>query len=132
MISNPDIAYHQPLALSFPTESEQCDTQRRLAEYAILGGMLKADERYLHSGANVDWSHPMNEAISRACVEAWEQHGADTDEGWRCSVSASLMRYTGRSPILDIAMRRWVFYMMQMYDWQQSIFQDARDTQEAR
>lgn len=100
--------------LDFPPANTP-DFRRGFAEYAILGGMLKADERFLRSGANVDWDHPMSEAIARACVEAWEHFGADTDEGWRCAVGAYLSRYTGRSPLLDSAMHSWVFYLMGIY-----------------
>jgi len=92
------------------------DTKRLFAEYVLLGGMLKADEQCLRSGANVDWSHPMSEAIARACVEAWEQHGAETDEAWRCACGAYLARYTGRSPLRDSAMLAWVGYLIAFYE----------------
>jgi hypothetical protein len=111
MILNPDLS----TGLPFPAPREQDDSRRIWAEYAILGGMLKADEKFLRSGANVDWTHPMSEAIARACVEAWERHGAETDEGWRCAVGASLARYTGRSPLLDSGMLSWCEYLMAIY-----------------
>lgn len=97
--------------IDFPGD-EPNDPNRLFAEYAILGGMLQASEPFIRSGANADWTHPMSEAIARACVEAWEQHGADSDEAWRCHCSAYLARYTGRSPLVDPAMRAWVCYMI--------------------
>jgi len=111
MIFNPDLN----TALAFPVNREQDDGRRIWAEYAILGGMLRADEKFLRSGANVDWTHPMSEAIARACVAAWERHGAETDEGWRCACGAYLSRYTGRSPLLDSAMFAWVRYLIGIY-----------------
>lgn len=109
MTLNPSIGL-----IDFPA-AEVTDAKRIFAEYAILGGMLKADEPFLRSGANVDWSHPMSEAIARACVEAWERYGADTDEGWRCACSALIARYTGRSPLCDSAMFGWVRYLVGIY-----------------
>ena len=100
--------------LDFPPANTP-DFKRTFAEYAILGGMLRADEKFLRSGANVDWDSPMSEAIARSCVEAWERYGADTDEGWRCAVGAYLARYTGRSPLLDSSMLSWCQYLMGIY-----------------
>jgi hypothetical protein len=111
LVVNPEPAF----ALAFPVPREQDDSKRIFAEYAILGGMLNAKERFIRSGANVDWSHPMSEAIARACVEAWERHGADSDEAWRCNVGAFLARYTGRSPLCDSAMLAWCQYLMGIY-----------------
>lgn len=103
----------------FPDPDEEIiDPKRLFAEYAILGGMLQARESFIQSGASTDWSTPLNEAIARACVEAWEQHGAETDEAWRCHCSAFMARYTGRSPLIDPAMRAWVFYMVGFHEMQ--------------
>lgn len=117
MTLNPSATVSNPSAvlLAFPVVREHDDATRLFAEYAILGGMLRADEKLIHSGANLEWTHPMSEAIARACVEAWERYGADTDDGWRCAVSAYLARYTGRSPLLDSAMFSWVRYLIGLY-----------------
>jgi len=115
MTLNPDMA---SVGLAFPQIREQDDKRRIFAEYAILGGMLQAIPSFIESGSNTDFTHPMSEAIARACVEAWEHHGAETDEAWRCHCSAFLARYTGRSPMLDSAMLHWVAYLMAIYDMQ--------------
>lgn len=104
--------------LAFPQIREQDDKRRIFAEYAILGGMLQAIPRFIESGANVDFTHPMSEAIARACVDAWQHHGAETDEAWRCHCSAFLARYTGRSPLLDRAMLNWIAYLMAIHEAQ--------------
>jgi hypothetical protein len=114
VILNPDLL----VGLPFPVAREQDDAKRLFAEYAILGGMLKADERFIRSGANVDWTHPMSEAIARACVEAWERHGAETQEGWQCAASAYLSRYVGRSPLCDPQMEAWQQYLMGIHEMQ--------------
>jgi len=113
MVTNPGAL--TPLLLEFPVMQELDDAKRIFAEYAILGGMLKAEERFIREGANTDWTHPMSEAIARACVEAWERHGADSNEAWHCNCSAYLMRYAGRSPLVDQDMYAWITYLMGIY-----------------
>ena len=103
-------------ALEFP--KAEGDMKCLFAEYAILGGMLKADTGCLEVGTRTDWSHPMSEAIARACSEAFGRYGAETDEGWRCACSSLLAHYAGRSPLSDSAMHHWVFYLMAFYDLQ--------------
>lgn len=116
MVTNPETV--SASLMEFPVLSDLDDAKRIFAEYAILGGMLQAKENFIREGVNTDWTHPMSEAIARACVEAWERHGADSDEGWRCHCSAYLMRYTGRSPLMDADMYHWVFYLMGIYRMQ--------------
>ena len=123
MVTNPEtLATNQeawiPTLLDFPRPEEIDDARRNFAEYAILGGMLQAKPSFIQAGANTDWTFPMSEAIARACVDAWERHGAESDEAWRCHCSAYLMRYTGRSPLRDADMHHWVFYLLGIYRMQ--------------
>ena len=112
------MTFNPELKLPFPVAREQDDAKRIFAEYAILGGMLRAEDRFICSGASVDWTHPLSEAIARSCVEAWNTYNIETDDAWRCAVGATLSRYTGRSPLSDSAMLSWCQYLMGIYEMQ--------------
>jgi hypothetical protein len=121
MTLNPNASVLNPELVSglvFPVVREQDDAKRIFAEYAILGGMLQGQERFIRSGANVDWTHPMSEAIARACVEAWERHGMISSESWECASGAYLSRYTGRSHLCDIEMAAWCEYLKRVCELQ--------------
>lgn len=107
----------ESFVLDFPNGDDVTPAASVVAEYAILGGMVMGYERYIRRGANVDWSHPMNEAMARGCVEAWERFGWGSDEQWKNAVALYIGRYTGRHPYLDIPMGTWLGYMVRIYEW---------------
>lgn len=106
------------LVMAFPDEDAHTCPRRELAERAILGGMLLGIEKFIHAGANTDWTHPMWEMIARACVEAWEQWGWDSDDQWKLVVGERIAHYTGRHPATDEEAAIWLGYLVRYYGLQ--------------